>query len=198
MTGPLFHPRDRVTRAEFLRLSGWFTMMLCLVAAVLPLPFGRPGVWSALGLSGLLTWETLVGGILGLAIGAIVALLVVHWRPLHVIAEQLRRVVAWETFLAADYIAIALLAAVGEELLFRGALQPLVGLVPMAVIFGLLHLTSIAHVIVASLSGLWLGWLYQWSGSLWSPILAHLALDLVTGLLLTRSLGRRRLPAQGD
>jgi membrane protease YdiL (CAAX protease family) len=82
------------------------------------------------------------------------------------------------------------MAALGEELLFRGAMQPLMGLVPTALVFGLLHATSAAHVMLAGLLGFVLGWLFQWSGSLWPPIVAHLSIDLVTGLLLARTLRR--------
>jgi len=189
---------DRVTRAQFLRLSRWFTLALCLLAAFLPLPFGRPGVWSALKLTGLLTWQTLASGILGLAIGAAVAIIITCWRPLHIIAKSLERLVAWETFQPSDYFWVALMAALGEELLFRGALQPLISLVPMAVVFGLLHATSMAHVFLAGVLGLGLGWLYQWTGSLWPPIAAHLTLDLATGLLLAQALKRDILSVEGD
>lgn len=198
MTGPMIYASDRVTRAQFLRLSRWFTLALCLAAALLPLPFGRSGVWSALELTGLLTWQTLASGILGLVIGAVVAIIITHWRPLHIIAKSLARLVAWETFRPSDYFRVALMAALGEELLFRGALQPLIGLVPMAVIFGLLHATAVAHVFLASVLGLGLGWLYQWTGGLWPPIVAHLTIDLATGLLLARTLKRDILLPEGD
>lgn len=198
MTGPILRSTDRLTRAQFLRLSRWFTLALCLAAALLPLPFGRPGIWSALELTGLLTWQTLASGILGLVIGAVIAVIITRWRPLHVIVKNMARLVAWETFLPSDYAKVALMAALGEELLFRGALQPLIGLVPMALIFGVLHTTAIAHTILATLLGLGLGWLYQWTGSLWPPIAAHLTLDLATGLLLARTLKRDILVAEGD
>jgi membrane protease YdiL (CAAX protease family) len=188
MNGLIPASTDRVSRGDLLRLGKWFTLSLCLIAALLPLPFERPGVWSALGLAGLFTWQTLLGSALGLIIGVVVAALVIHWRPMRIITEQLMQLVAWETFRAFDYVLIALMAAVGEELLFRGALQPLIGLLPVTVIFGLLHFTSIAHVILAGMLGLLLGWLYQWSGSLWPPMVAHFWVDLVSGLLLARSL----------
>jgi membrane protease YdiL (CAAX protease family) len=62
---------------------------------------------------------------------------------------------------------------------------------PPAAIFGLLHVTSGTHVILACLLGFLGGWLYNWSRSLWSPIRAHLAIDLITGLLLSRTLQQR-------
>jgi membrane protease YdiL (CAAX protease family) len=198
MDSPVVHSTDRIAKAQFLRLSKWFTLVLCLAAAVLPLLFGRPGVWSKLGLRDLFGWQTLASSIAGLILGAIIVFLVTYWRPLHVIAKHLSQFVAWETFELSDCLVTALMAALGEEALFRGALQPLIGLVPTAVIFGLLHATSVAHIILASVLGLWLGWLYEWSGSLWSPIAAHLALDLVTGLILARTQEWARFPAQGD
>jgi membrane protease YdiL (CAAX protease family) len=111
----------------------------------------------------------------------------IHWRPLRVLAERLASIIP-DTLRKSDYIIIGLMAALGEEPLFRGALQPLIGLVPTAVLFGLLHTTSVAHVMLAGLLGFVLGWLFEWSGSLWPPIAAHLTIDLVTGLLLARTL----------
>lgn len=188
----------RLSRSQFLRLSEWFTLVLCLLAAVLPLPFGQPGVWSTLELSGLCTWQTALGGILGIIVSATVAALIVHFQPLQVIVRHLSRLAAWETFRTFDYVLIALMAALGEELLFRGALQPLIGLVPTAVIFGLLHATSVAHVTLAGLLGLLLGSLFQWTGNLWSPIAMHMTVDLIAGLLLAHKLRPRVLSAQGD
>jgi membrane protease YdiL (CAAX protease family) len=123
-----------------------------------------------------------------LGIGAVVGLLITRWRPLQVIANHIARLVAWETFRTWDFVIIALMAAWGEELLFRGALQPLIGLVPMALMFGLLHATSVAHIVLAGFLGLWLGLLFEWSGNLWPPIVAHLTLDMATGLIVARKL----------
>jgi membrane protease YdiL (CAAX protease family) len=192
------HPQGRLSRAQFLRLGRWFTLALWLLAAVLPLAFGQPGVWSTLRPAGLFSWQTALAGLLGLVIGAVVAALVIHWRPLHILVKRLNGLVAWETLRTSDYIAIALMAALGEEPLFRGALQPLIGLVPAALLFGVLHATSAAHVILACLLGLLLGWLYRWSGNLWPSIAAHLTIDLVTGLLLARTLRTETPLARGD
>lgn len=196
--GPIVQSAQRVSRDQLLRLGSWFTLALCLVAAVLPLAFGQPGVWSALGPVGLFTARTVLGATLGLVAGAAAAVLIMHWRPLHVIAEDLARLVAWEHLSTWDYISVAFMAALGEELLFRGALQPLIGLVPTSVIFGLLHATSVAHVILAGSLGLLLGWLFHWSGSLWPPIAAHLVLDTVAGVLLARRLRWDTRSGRGD
>ncbi len=187
MNSSIGHPPYSASRTEFLRLSKWFTLALCGIAFILPVLSGQQGVWSALRPEHLVSWQTALSGLLGIAAGAIVSILVMHWRPLNVIVRSLAVLVDWETFRAWDLFLVALLAAFGEELLFRGAIQPLVGLAPMALIFGLLHATGFAHIVLAGALGLCLGWLYNWSGSLWSPIAAHLTLDMITGLVLARN-----------
>ncbi len=83
-----------------------------------------------------------------------------------------------------DSAAIALLAvtsAVGEELLFRGALQSWLGLWPTALLFGLLHGGTNrrlrAWAIFATLAGILLGWLAEFTGNLLAPILCHLTVN---------------------
>lgn len=76
---------------------------------------------------------------------------------------------------------LAVTSAVGEELLFRGALQPLIGFWPTALLFGLLHGGGaprlFAWTIFAFLSGILLGGLAVWTGSLLAPILCHLTIN---------------------
>ncbi len=81
-------------------------------------------------------------------------------------------------------ILFSLLAAFPEELLFRGAVQPSLGLLAASVIFGALHAVTRPYFVYATLAGLLLGGLYLWSGSLWLPIGAHFAVDVVTFTLL--------------
>src|SRR5690606_28979743 len=58
-----------------------------------------------------------------------------------------------------DLVVISLLAGVGEELFFRGALQPILAgrfgepeaILIVAVVFGLVHAISFAYVIAAAL-----------------------------------------------
>lgn len=82
-------------------------------------------------------------------------------------------------------IVLALLSAAGEELLFRGLLQPWMGLVPQALLFGLVHQmpgpSRWIWVSWALCVGLVLGGLFELTGSLLGPIAAH---ALVNGLNL--------------
>jgi hypothetical protein len=86
----------------------------------------------------------------------------------------------------AGIVVLALLSAAGEELLFRGLLQPWMGLVPQAVIFGLVHQmpgpSRWIWVSWALVVGLALGALFELTGSLLGPIAAH---ALVNGLNLS-------------
>ena len=79
-----------------------------------------------------------------------------------------------------DVVVISVAAGVGEELLFRGAVQPELGLVPASIIFGVLHMGGRGTVAfgcwVAVMGGV-LGWLALWTEGLLAPIVAHTAYD---------------------
>ena len=79
-----------------------------------------------------------------------------------------------------DVAIISIAAGVGEEMLFRGVLQPEVGLVPASAIFGLLHTGgsgTMAFGIWVAVMGAALGGLAVWSDGLIAPIVAHAAYD---------------------
>jgi hypothetical protein len=87
---------------------------------------------------------------------------------------------------------IALASAVGEEMLFRGALQAHVGIWIQALIFGALHIPFTwklaAWPVFAALVGLLFGWMTEGTGNLWSAVLAHATINQVN---LTLIAGRR-------
>lgn len=76
---------------------------------------------------------------------------------------------------------LAVGGAIAEELLFRAALVPLLGLFGSALAFGLLHVsgpdTYFGWMLSATLMGLVFGALFLGSGSLWPAILAHAAIN---------------------
>ena len=76
---------------------------------------------------------------------------------------------------------IAILPAIGEELAFRGVLQQILaswfknkhwGIVVTAFIFSAIHMQFYGFI-PRFVLGLYLGYLFVWSGSLWLPIVAH-------------------------
>jgi len=78
-------------------------------------------------------------------------------------------------------IGIALVAGVSEEVFFRGFLLPRIGLVAQAILFSLVHLSYVNALEIAfTLAlGLVLGYVRRRTGSLWAPIVAHFAFDLI-------------------
>lgn len=79
---------------------------------------------------------------------------------------------------------LCVVAAVAEEFLFRGALQPDIGIWATAVLFGLLHAYGKLYVAVAMLAGVGLGFLYQTTGSLAAAVAAHASYNLAVAALI--------------
>ncbi len=83
---------------------------------------------------------------------------------------------------------LATLSALGEELLFRGAIQPELGLIGTALLFGLLHLGPQGLVSIwtlwAILSGLMFGWIFDATQSLIPVVLCHIIVNTVSMLRL--------------
>lgn len=72
---------------------------------------------------------------------------------------------------------LALLSAFGEEALFRGVLQPRLGLWVASTLFALLHFpvrrVLLPWTLFAFVLGVAIGLLTEWAGSLWPAILLH-------------------------
>jgi len=92
---------------------------------------------------------------------------------------------------------LAASSSLGEELLFRGLLTPWIGLVPQALIFGLLHQVGGSSRWVwmgwALAMGLLLGVMYECTGSLVGPLSAHALINAIN-LLHLRSFDPLREP----
>jgi len=85
----------------------------------------------------------------------------------------------WDLFYT--ILVIAVVPAIGEELLFRGYLQqkigtwlrnPHIAIMITAFLFSAIHL-HLQGIIPRFVLGVLLGYLFYWSNSLWLPILAH-------------------------
>lgn len=80
-----------------------------------------------------------------------------------------------------DCLLLAALSGVAEEVFFRGALQPVVGLFPATLIFGLAHFAPRRGLLpwtgFALMAGLLLGVLFETTGNLVAPILAHFTVN---------------------
>jgi len=84
---------------------------------------------------------------------------------------------------ARTWIAMAIIGSVAEELFFRGALVPWLGVFLSSAVFGLLHQVKGEGRFVwaawATFVGIALGAIFVLTGSLAGPIVAHVAINLV-------------------
>ena len=91
---------------------------------------------------------------------------------------------------------LAALSSVAEELFFRAALMPLVGVWAQAIIFGLMHPApkkAWSYTVFSGCAGLAFGFATLYSGSLLPAIVAHFFINL-QGFLELRAVQRKRSP----
>ncbi|MEM1214643.1 MAG: type II CAAX endopeptidase family protein [Bacteroidota bacterium] len=160
--------KDRGTLANFFRLDR-FPGGILLGWAILTLLLGLPGIQ-------LINW-------LNLQIPLPETLQLLENQQ----GSQLQVLIQMESlreFLTTFLIA-AIVPAVGEELFFRGLLQPqfqkwfsspIVAIWCTAFLFSAVHM-QFAGFFPRFMLGAFLGYLLYWSGSLWLPILAHLVFN---------------------
>jgi len=78
---------------------------------------------------------------------------------------------------------LALMSSFGEEILFRGAIQPFLGVWFTSVLFGLLHLDADGGICIwtfwAVLAGVLLGSVVNVTGSLWPAIVIHFCVNFI-------------------
>jgi membrane protease YdiL (CAAX protease family) len=87
----------------------------------------------------------------------------------------------WHIFVISTIVAIC------EELLFRGAIQHAFGAYWTSILFAAIHIRYLKHWIMTALVfgvSYGLGWIYIQTGSLWTPIIAHLVIDCVMGCII--------------
>jgi membrane protease YdiL (CAAX protease family) len=144
-------------------------------------------------------WQLLAGPVIGFAVGlGVVGLTRVatrhfQWaRDLHGSFRDLLGPLTGQ-----EIIILALASSIGEEILFRGALLPWMGVWLQALVFALLHIGPGRRFLPWTLSALVLGiafgWLAVWTGSLGGPIAAHFAINFLN----LRHIVRTPLPASG-
>lgn len=90
-----------------------------------------------------------------------------------------------------ELILVSVLSGVGEETFFRGALQPELGLVATSVLFGALHVVPELRFFLWTLlsvgAGFLFGFLFECTGGLLAPTIAHVLHNAATLLLWKRS-----------
>jgi hypothetical protein len=145
---------------------------------------GHPNVWHLSGQDPVLSM-TFAGILGGLAAGLLLvfasrmALYRFDWaRALH---RDLRHMLFPLT--DSEIVVLAAASSVGEEMFFRGALLPAVGLVTSSAIFALLHIGPKARHLPWTASsfgaGLLFGGMFLWTGDLTGPVIAHFLINFL-------------------
>lgn len=174
---------------HILRAAALFYAALTLAALAIGVFTENALLWRARpdGLGPVLEQLTLGLGV-GLAIiGA--SNLLTRWtgwgRSFERVVRELFGPLAWS-----DCFFLALLSSLGEELFFRGALQPLLGLYPTSALFALAHWprdrSLLPWTLMAGVLGLGFGLMVERSGQLAGPVAAHFLVNFVNLRLLTR------------
>lgn len=120
----------------------------------------------------------------------------VKWQPLLELRYEVERIVG-ELFGESSWFELALVsiaAGVGEEILFRGALQPLgigwlsfwPGFILVAILFGLAHAMTKIYFVMATVIGFYFGWLALQDNNLVTPIVAHAVYDFLALAIIQR------------
>jgi len=122
------------------------------------------------------------------------------WPPLRRIVDVIDQTVvpAFRQSGLAELAIIALLAGLGEELLFRGVIQEAaargvegphawwLGLLAASILFGMAHFITPTYAALATVMGLYLGGLWLWSDNLVVPIVTHAVYDFVALVYLVK------------
>jgi membrane protease YdiL (CAAX protease family) len=162
---------------------------LALTGLMLSSGRGDPDVYRLADRPG---WMLLVSPVLGLALGLGVVglsrLAVARWEWARALHASFRDLLGPLT--RRDVLVIAASSAIGEEILFRGALLPWLGLWPSVLAFGLLHIGPGRRFLPWTVSALVLGLAFsllaQTTGDLGGPIVAHFVINLLNLRFITQ------------
>lgn len=98
-----------------------------------------------------------------------------------------------------DMLCMSLLAGLGEEMLFRGVMQDVfarwaptwLAIVVVGLLFGMMHAMTATYALIASLMGMFLGWVYAMTDNLLSAVIAHALYDFVVLVWILRGPGSK-------
>lgn len=156
---------------------------MALVALVIAAGRGNPDLYRLD--ETVAPWLLAVGPVFGVALGvgvvALTRLATKHFqwaRDLHGSFRDLLGPLS-----SREIVILALASSIGEELLFRGALLPWMGVWVQAIVFAMLHVGPgrrfLPWTLSAAVLGVAFGWLAVWTGNLGGPIAAHFAVNFL-------------------
>ncbi|GAB4575981.1 MAG: hypothetical protein Kow0077_30210 [Anaerolineae bacterium] len=174
--------RPPIPPAQIIQLGAGFGLVMMLIAAVWGT--GQPDKTLGDLLAPRDLWQVIPGMIVGALGGALAFTLGKRFVSVRTIVKLLEETIDLSKLTFTHVLIISMLAAIPEEMLFRGAMQGHLGLLITSLIFGGLHAITRTYFLYATAAGLLLGILRPMTGSLWLAIGAHFALDVVAFMFL--------------
>lgn len=143
---------------------------------------GHPNVWRIEGRADPQVMIGILAGLimgLGIVFASRLSITRFEWaRALH---RDLRHLLG--PLPDSEIVVLSLASSIGEEIFFRGALMPVVGLVASSAVFALLHIGPKLRYLPWTLSsfgaGLMFGQLFLWSGDLTGAVVAHFTVNFL-------------------
>ncbi len=182
-------------REDFLHAAGLFEFAMLVIGLFLGWVFSVGAVeqihWSWIAVM----WGSLAGTVLFLVILGLERL---PFDPLKSIQDTVVKVIGRPLSQCnlLELALLALLAGIGEEVLFRGFLMTWlesiggywVGLIISSIVFGLVHSVTWAYTFFAAMAGAFLGWLFDATGerNLLVPIIGHALYDFLAFIMIAR------------
>lgn len=175
---------------QTVRLASIFYLVVAFVSVLYAFLFGHLNV--LLGERAASAGGLLEGALAGILI-VVVCNAALVFRPMRRAAEAMGRFLGPLGPGSAVYL--AMVSGFAEELCFRGALWPHLGLYGTSILFGILHTVPsralALYPLFAALAGLVFGLLRQRTGSIWPPVLAHALINGINLTVIGRLEGRR-------
>ena len=129
-------------------------------------------------------------GIAFAAIVFIVDVMITRWVPPDVLDDGGLNELLFGKLPLWHIVIIAGIVAVSEELLFRGAIQSMMGAYWTSILFAAIHFRYLKHWLMTGLVfsiSYGLGWLMSHTGTLWTPIVAHFVIDFTLACVIRYS-----------
>ncbi len=153
-----------------------------LVAIILAAGRGNPDAYR---IGSPAAWQLLIGPLAGIALGLAVVGMTRFVTRRFTWAKDLHR--SFHDLLGPlavrEIVILALASSIGEELMFRGALLPWIGVWWQALVFALLHVGPgkrfLPWTLSAAVLGVAFGWLAIATGSIGGPIAAHFTINFL-------------------
>jgi membrane protease YdiL (CAAX protease family) len=172
-----------------------FYAVLLVLAAVFAWAMDRPLLYASENAArrGIAPLPDIAAGSLAAALVIAASRLITRWtRWGEALARALAALIGRQSTTACLVLAAA--SGLAEEAFFRGALQPQVGIVAASLLFGLAHFAPRRDLwpwtLFSIAAGFTMGALFEWTGNLVAPVVAHAGINAVN----LRDLSRRYAP----